>query len=1204
MKIINRLTTLSLTVMLCVATQLQAADVDLATAQNAAKAFMSKQVANGRLRAAAATNLQLVKAEASVAKPNAVDYYIFNSDKSYIVIAGDDKAPQVLMYGATGRIDINNIPPAMQWLLNKYKYQIDGIKAGTMEPIKASTRATTAIAPLVTATWDQSEPYWNHTPTSGSTHTYTGCPATSLSMCFYKWKWPEKYPALDRLTVSGGVTASALSEMDADWDNIVDHYGTWYDDNGTEHYASYTDAQAEAVSWLMRYVGQACQMQYTTSGSGANDPEIHQACLTMGYTDAQLLTLYELVQSGSSWNPSYSNGPAQYSDTEWNNYMMTELQNGRPIEYLAYDITNGQVSGHAFNVFGCDNNGKYYVNWGWSGVGDAYCTLHNFVASMSATGQSGSYTFKYGEAMIIGIEPPAGALTNPKISVNPSTLTMNTTLGTPITSTITVTGANLTDKVNVTLTDANGVFSVTPTSVSVNEATNGKTITVTFTPQAVGSYTGSIKLSSTDASDVTVTLNGTATLKKENIVLQEAANVASTSFQAIWNDQTPDANVVSYTMWVNQKKPVELLSSLDGSQYTGSYTTITLTSPWGGTRVYGGYNAVYFGASGNITFTIPEGYNNDTFSVRIISSSRSGYGSGNLTVKSAKTAAAGHTFSDGETYTWLVTGSTGDKITITTTDNNYSPDMVMIEVYAGDASQLSNKKSRGVAEEGDETYRIITGITAKTYTVNNLTPEATYYFKVKAIYVDGTESPWSDTKQVTLLEDTDTPNITATPSSVDFGTCYIGQSSEQTFTVTGKNLTGDITATLTDPNNVFALNSTSITTTEAINGKAIKVTFNPTAIQNYTGSIKLSSAGTNEVIINLTGKGTLFKAVPVMAAANEDYIKHTSFRADWTDETPEANVESYTLEVTPKPSQVESILLEDADFSSLSPVTNSSSQLTNVASTASLYLPTGWTAQNGLWINSGYIISGYLSSTTCGITSPTYDLTGYDKVTVVMSAYSYYSSYYGEATIRVKTSAGSQEVVLATDDFTTYTLVLDAAESDQVVFEGVSNMFAIEDIKIYAGDYTQTVNLLLANEQGDSTQRTITGITDHFYTVNDLTGGGTFYYRVKAIYTDNTESDWSNVEMVTLNANPDTDWLLGDVDGNGEVNVTDVNILVNIILGKDNAASYDGRADVDGNGNVDITDVNQVVNIILGKNPNAKAPRKAAVMRLLEEPQR
>ena len=73
MKIINRLTTLSLTVMLCVATQLQAADVDLATAQNAAKAFMSKQVANGRLRAAAATNLQLVKAEASVAKPNAVD---------------------------------------------------------------------------------------------------------------------------------------------------------------------------------------------------------------------------------------------------------------------------------------------------------------------------------------------------------------------------------------------------------------------------------------------------------------------------------------------------------------------------------------------------------------------------------------------------------------------------------------------------------------------------------------------------------------------------------------------------------------------------------------------------------------------------------------------------------------------------------------------------------------------------------------------------------------------------------------------------------------------------------------------------------------------------------------------------------------------------------------------------------------------------
>ena len=59
--------------------------------------------------------------------------------------------------------------------------------------------------------------------------------------------------------------------------------------------------------------------------------------------------------------------------------------------------------------------------------------------------------------------------------------------------------------------------------------------------------------------------------------------------------------------------------------------------------------------------------------------------------------------------------------------------------------------------------------------------------------------------------------------------------------------------------------------------------------------------------------------------------------------------------------------------------------------------------------------------------------------------------------------------------------------------------------------------------------------------------------------------------------------LRGDVNNDGKVDVTDVNIVVNIILGKDNAANYDGRADVNGVDGVDVSDVNAIVNIILGK---------------------
>ena len=97
--------------------QVSAADVSLSQAQAAANSFLRKQVAAGRLKASAVSNLRLVKAEASIAKPAAVDYYIFNSAKSYVVVSGDDLAPQILMYGEEGSLDMNDIPPAMQWLL-------------------------------------------------------------------------------------------------------------------------------------------------------------------------------------------------------------------------------------------------------------------------------------------------------------------------------------------------------------------------------------------------------------------------------------------------------------------------------------------------------------------------------------------------------------------------------------------------------------------------------------------------------------------------------------------------------------------------------------------------------------------------------------------------------------------------------------------------------------------------------------------------------------------------------------------------------------------------------------------------------------------------------------------------------------------------------------------------------------------------------
>mgnify|MGYP004443092213 CR=1 FL=1 len=55
----------------------------------------------------------------------------------------------------------------------------------------------------------------------------------------------------------------------------------------------------------------------------------------------------------------------------------------------------------------------------------------------------------------------------------------------------------------------------------------------------------------------------------------------------------------------------------------------------------------------------------------------------------------------------------------------------------------------------------------------------------------------------------------------------------------------------------------------------------------------------------------------------------------------------------------------------------------------------------------------------------------------------------------------------------------------------------------------------------------------------------------------------------------------GDINGDGAIDISDVNCCVNVILGSEDAGKYGGRADVNGDGVVDIQDVNYIINIIL-----------------------
>lgn len=80
----------------------------------------------------------------------------------------------------------------------------------------------------------------------------------------------------------------------------------------------------------------------------------------------------------------------------------------------------------------------------------------------------------------------------------------------------------------------------------------------------------------------------------------------------------------------------------------------------------------------------------------------------------------------------------------------------------------------------------------------------------------------------------------------------------------------------------------------------------------------------------------------------------------------------------------------------------------------------------------------------------------------------------------------------------------------------------------------------------------------------------------------NSRGVWSKVYTETFTITI-TEYLLGDVNDDRTVDVTDVNILINVILGKDQASNYGHRCYVTDDETVDVSDVNAVINIILGK---------------------
>ena len=360
---------------------MEAAPVDMSTARKVGFTFMN---ADSKVPLRSIDDLQLVTTYNI--KRGDTAFYIFNTQKGFVIISADDCAVPILGYSNEVRFDVNDIPIQLQDYLQGFVEQIENGIENHLEADETTAcqwelvrtfgylieqRSVAMVEPMLTDSWHQTCYYNNCCPVDSNGpcgHVYAGCSATSLSQILRYWGYPimgtgsNTYtpPGYPEQTVNFGATTY-------DWANMPDKLTS-----------TSSTTQIDAVATLMWHCGVAVNMVYGAQGSGANEMNIIPALVNyFGYSDELSMVFKE-----------------NYSDEEWLTLMKNCLDLGRPVLYCGWDASSG---GHGFVCDGYDANNLLHFNWGWGGSNNGYYSI----TAMNP----GNYAFTYNNLAIINIQP-------------------------------------------------------------------------------------------------------------------------------------------------------------------------------------------------------------------------------------------------------------------------------------------------------------------------------------------------------------------------------------------------------------------------------------------------------------------------------------------------------------------------------------------------------------------------------------------------------------------------------------------------------------------------------------------------------------------------------------------------------------------------------------------------------------------------------
>jgi uncharacterized protein YjdB len=345
-------------------------------------------------------------------------FYVFNSDRQFVMVAGDDRITPVLSYSTDGLFDPDLIPSGLHALLNVYRSEIDSI-----------VRHVHTRSEKIAAEWDfllhlhgddpldednaSSGPDSQTTNSRGILSTASGITATLRSYtagdCLIQTQWSQGVsdyntvlgipgvsykhhegaynyycPVIDGSRTLAGDGATSVAQVICYWGRKGLHIGKSFDFAGMPvHIGNIMplfplQQEIHLTADLIYQCAEALNTTYAVAGTATSIDNVIPAFQTFDY-HARILNRAE-------------------NEANWNDLLKNEIDEERPVVYAASNTSDEK---HFFICDGYDNDDRFHINWGWGGHFNGFYLL----SALSDEDAYGSFEFDHYHAAVTEIYP-------------------------------------------------------------------------------------------------------------------------------------------------------------------------------------------------------------------------------------------------------------------------------------------------------------------------------------------------------------------------------------------------------------------------------------------------------------------------------------------------------------------------------------------------------------------------------------------------------------------------------------------------------------------------------------------------------------------------------------------------------------------------------------------------------------------------------